>query len=490
MLNLHPGEGRKAAWACAFFFFVLFGYFLIRPVREALGVERGMGELRWLFMATLAVMLLVNPIYGYIVSRWDRRRSLPFVYHFFVLNLLAFAGLLAWFPDVVGVATGRTFFVWLSVFNLFCTTMFWTLMADGFGLAQAKRIFPVVAVGGTLGGLLGLRVTRFAVDDVGHVGLMVVAALCIELAVFACWRLTRCFDGEASLLAGARAAGCLPPETRCTSCSQALGGLDLDRACPGCGYAVEAMLASFSATRSQRDDRSAPSGALEGLRAVTHSPYLAGVCGYIMMMTVVATFLYFAQARIVTKMTDDMTSRTQAFADIGFYTQFATLLVQLGLTGRLIRRFGVGRMLAVLPILAAVGLIAMGVGDSAGMSPDQAFIAIAVLMAVFSAAKYAIARPARETLFTVVSRDEKYKAKSLIDTFVYRTGDAVGAAADGGLSMLVVKIPAIFSSVLGGLAVVIAPFAVLWVVLGLYLGRRQKTLAELSSTASEPINGA
>lgn len=443
LTSLQPGEGRKAAWSATFFFFVLFGYFLIKPVREALGVERGMSEMRWLFVGTLGVMFVANPIYAWVVGRWDRRKSLPVVYHFFVSNLLAFAALLAWFPDAVGVATGRTFFVWLSVFNLFCVTMFWTLMADGFSLAQAKRLFPVVAVGGTVGGLAGSWVTQLVVEDVGHVGLILAAAGCIEIAVVACWRLTRCFDNEAAVLASVRETGRLPVDVRCAGCGEELGGLASDGSCAACGVEVGQMLATFSEARSERGPDAPRTGVLEGLRAVLRSPYLAAVCGYILMMTIAATFLYFAQARIVSAMTEDMEKRTQAFANINQLVQFTTLVVQLGLTGRLIRRFGVGRTLCVLPAIAAVGFVGLGVGDWMGMGPERAFIVLAVLMAVFSASKYAIARPARETLFTVVPRDDKYKAKSFIDTFVYRSGDVVGAGADSALASLVVVFPAV-----------------------------------------------
>lgn len=486
LTSLEPGEGRKAAWSAAFFFFVLFGYFLIKPVREALGVERGMSEMRWLFVGTLAVMFIANPIYAWVVGRWDRRKSLPVVYHFFVTNLLAFAALLAWFPDVVGVATGRTFFIWLSVFNLFCVTMFWTLMADGFSLAQAKRLFPVVAVGGTVGGLTGSKAAQQLVDDIGHVGLIVAAAVCIEIAVVACWRLTRCFDREAAVLASVRATGRLPADVRCAGCGAGLGGIAPDESCTGCGAEVDRMLATYSETRSERAPDVASTGVLEGLRAVLRSPYLAAVCGYILMMTIASTFLYFAQARIVSAMTEDMEERTQAFANINMLVQLTTLVVQLGLTGRLIRRFGVGRTLAVLPIIAAAGFIGLGVGDWMGMGPERAFVVLAVLMAVYSAAKYAIARPARETLFTVVPRDEKYKAKSFIDTFVYRSGDVVGAGADAGLAGLVGVFPTVFTSVFAGLALTIAPFAVVWAGLGLFLGTRQKQLAGQDAPPADP----
>jgi len=477
LANLRPGEGAKTAWAVAFFFFVLFGYFLIRPVREALGVERGMSELRWLFVGTLGLMLVANPIYAWIVQRWDRRVSLPLIYHFFVLNMLGFAALLAFFPDVVGVATGRTFFVWLSVFNLFCTTLFWVLMADGFKLEQAKRLFPLIAVGGTLGASAGSWIASTSAEALGHPGLILAAAGGIELAVFCCWRLTRQLDREATTLSTLSATGALGSDARCACCKGSLAGLTTGDSCATCGELVTHTLDACADTHSTRDTDGEPSGVLDGLRAVIRSPYLLGVCGYILLLTVFATFLYFAQARIVADAADDTLGRTRLFAMIDLATQLTTLVLQVSLTARLIRRIGVGWTLTILPLIAALGFVALGLGEWLDSPVATTFIIITVVQALYRAGKYAVARPARETLFTVVTRDEKYKAKGFIDTFVYRGGDALGAGADSGLSFLVAKFPALFGSVLGALAVTIAPLAILWAGLGLFLGARQKRLA-------------
>ena len=214
------------------------------------------------------------------------------------------------------------------------------------------------------------------------------------------------------------------------------------------------------------------------------SPYLRGVCGYILILTVIATFLYFAQARIVLAMADSTAERTELFANIDTVTQLTTLELQLLVTARLIKRLGVGWTLAVLPLIATVGFVTLGVSEWSGMSPVQAFATITVLQATFRAGKYAIARPARETLFTVVSRDEKYKAKGFIDTFVYRGGDAVGAGAEFGLTALVANVPWLFSSVLLGMAATVAPIALGWAGLGLFLGARQRRLAAAAATTS------
>ncbi len=493
MLSLRPGEGRKAAWAVAFHFLVLFGYFLIRPVREALGVERGMSELRSLFLGTLVVTLLANPVYGWVVSRWDRRTSLPVVYHVFVSNLLLFAALLHWAPDIIGVATGRTFFVWLSVFNLFSVTMFWTLMADGTGLDQAKRLFPIVAVGGTVGAAAGSAVTSASVEALGHTGLLLASAVCLELAVLACRRLTAVYDEEATTLARAHETGALPDGACCVSCGGDVGGARADGRCPVCAEPAWACLDDLSTSRSERGADEPRTGALEGLRAVLRSPYLVGVAGYILLLTVFATFLYFAQARIVLQVSDDTADRTALFANIELVAQLATLAAQLFLTGRLIRRLGVGWTLTILPAIAAGGFVVLGLGERFGASAAQAYVTIAVVMALYRAGKFAIARPARETLYTVVPRDEKYKAKAFVDTFVYRAGDAATAGADAGLAALVAAFPALFSSVVAAVAVTVTPFAIGWAGLGLWLGAKQARMARAQSGAARagsPAAGA
>jgi len=415
LFNIRPGEGPNAVLSVVFFALLLFGYFLVRPVREAMGVEGGMWGLRKLFYITMGVMLVANPVIGLLVARFNRRVFLPIIYGFFALNLVGFAALLQLAPDRIGRVSGEVFFVWVSVYNLTITSFFWALMADGFSLQQAKRLFPLLAVGGTLGALGGSSFTAAYGEEIPPQGLMVFSAACLVGAAIVATVLARLFPPA-------------PPLTKRVS---------------------------------QAEHRNP----FAGLKQVARSPYLLGVCGYILLLAVIATFLYFAQARIVSRAEETTGGRVEAFAHIDMWTQGATLVLQLVLTGKLIRWIGVGWTLVILPLLAGGGCLLLGIGENAGMTAAQSLAAITLLQAGFRAGKYAIARPARETLFTVVSPDEKYKAKSLIDTFVYRAGDAGGAYVDGLLAKMAIG--------LAGVMFIVVPIAATWAALGLYLGYSQ-----------------
>lgn len=420
LFNLRDGEAPTALLSVLFFFLILFGYFLVRPVREAMGVNGGMWELRALFYATMVVMLVANPVIGILVAMFNRRVFLPIIYSFFALNLLGFAALLRFAPESIGENTGRVFFVWVSVYNFTVISFFWALMADGFTLERAKRLFPFVAVGGTLGAIAGSGLVARIGESVPPEGLMTMSAGCLLMAA-------------------------------------------------GCAVGLSILFPPSEKTARRRVSEAEHRNPLAGFMQVARSPYLLGVCGYILLMAIVSTFLYFAQARVVSAAEEETGGRVAAFASIDFWTQVATLTLQLSLTGKLIRIVGVGITLIVLPVAGGIGCLLLGIGENVGMTAAQSLVAITVLQAGFRAGRYAIARPARETLFTVVSPDEKYKAKTLIDTFVYRAGDAAGAGIDGLLAAAGVG--------LFGLMLMVAPTAAIWAGLGLYLGYKQGRLA-------------
>ena len=428
-LNVDRDELGPTLAAMGYFFFILFGYFLIRPVREALGVERSWSDLQWLFAATAVVMLPASALYGLLVSRLRRGVLVPVVYGFFLLNLLGFFALRELAPAAIGLATGYTFYVWLSVFSLFSTSIFWQVMADSFTLEQSKRIFPMVAVGGTAGAWLGSLFAWQLADEIGAVTLMPVAAGVIALGV---------------------------------------------------GFGMLLMhLAPSRTTRRSASGGVAWKAALRGLSLVGRSRYLQGVAGYIFALAIASTFLYFAQAQIVTLVVEDTDERASIFGMIDTLTQATTLLLQLFVVGRLMRRLGVGLMLTILPVLSVVLVGAVAIWPT--------LLAITLAQAAFRAGKYAVARPSRETLFTVLTREEKYEAKAVMDTFVYRTGDLTGAGANAVLTGVAraMSLPA-----MGGLlfvAGVTAPLGVVWCLLGLWLGRRQRALAgdDVSSGRSD-----
>jgi len=294
--------------------------------------------------------------------------------------------------------------------------VFWALMADRFSLEQSKRLFGVISVGGTLGAIAGPWLASRLVGPLGTAGLLPVAATSLGLAVGAAWVVSRLQRRN--------------PETT---------------ADPTAPPAV--------------DERAVIGGsAWAGFRAVFRSPYLLGISAYVLVLTVISTFIYFTRLQMVAALGSDLDMRTGVFARIDLYTQLTTLVLQAVVTGHLMKRLGVHITLALLPAIVALGFV--------GLAISASLAALIVLQATFSAVQRSIIRPARETLFTVVSREDKYKSKAFIDTFVYRTGDVVGAQVEGLLGRLGMGLAALVS--------VTVPLALVWGVLGVWLGRAQQ----------------
>jgi AAA family ATP:ADP antiporter len=412
------------------FFFILTALMVLRPAREALGMRRGIEAVRWLFVGTAVVTLAVNPVFGLLVSRFRRLVFINATYLFFAASLLVFYALLVVAPAAVGETSGMVFFVWFSVFNLFATTVFWSLLADRFSLEQSKRLFGVIAVGGTLGAVAGPWLASRLAEPLGTAGLLLLAAGSLGLAVLSI-----------------RAVAHLQPE-------RARPAAPDDPGAP-----------------SAADERAVIGGsAWEGLRAVFRSPYLAGISAYMLILAVIATLLYFTRLQMVAALGEDLDVRTTAFARLDLYTQITTLVLQALVAGKLMRHVGVPATLALLPITVALGFL--------GLALVASLATLAVFQAAFKAVQHAVMRPARETLFTVVSRADKYKSKAVIDTFVYRGGDVVGAQVEGVLGRLAAGVTA--------LVVVAVPLAVAWAALGVWLGRRQERQAE-RRPAADPV---
>jgi len=394
-------------WACLYFFLVMAAYFVIRPLRDEMGVTGGVRNLPWLFTGTLAGMLLVHPIFTALVSRLPRRRFIPLVYQFFATNLIGFWVLFQVLPESAGIWIGRGFFIWTSVFNLFVVSVFWSLMADRFRPAQGARLFGFVAVGGTLGGIAGSASTALLAGRIAPINLLLLSVVLLELAVLASVRLMRA----------------APEHTDENEAERPLGG-----------------------------------GVLDGIRAVAVSPYLLGIVAYMLLYTITATFLYFQQAEIVTASFTDRALRTVFFARVDLAVNSLTVLTQIFLTGRIVRRLGIALSLAALPLVCVLGFALLGATPT--------LIVVAVFQVLRRTSNYAVARPCREMLYTVVPREVKYKAKNFIDTFVYRAGDQVGA-----WSYLLMGVPAL------GIGVVAVPLSAVWLGIGLWLGRRQQSAA-------------
>jgi ATP:ADP antiporter, AAA family len=424
VFNLRRQEVAPVLVAGLYFFCILTALMVLRPAREALGMQRGIEAIRWLFMGTAVVTLAVNPVFGLLVSRFRRLHFIAATYLFFALSLLGFYLLMVLTPAAVGATTGQVFYVWFSVFNLFVTMVFWALMADRFSLEQSKRFFALIAVGGTAGAIFGPWLASVLAQPLGTPALLLVAIVFLLLALAAAWTV--------ALLQ--------PERPRAT---------DPDDEPP---LAV--------------GERTVIGGsAWEGFRAVFQSRYLLGIAAFVIIMAIMATFIYFTRLQMVAALGDDLDLRTTIFARIDMITQITTLVLQAVVAGHLMKRVGVAVTLALLPVTVVLGFI--------GLAMVASLAALIVFEAAFRAVQRALTRPARETLYTVVSREDKYKSKAFIDTFVYRTGDVVGAQADGLLGRLGLG--------LAGLASVAIPLAVVWAALGMWLGREQQRHARARS---------
>jgi AAA family ATP:ADP antiporter len=369
-------------------------------------------------------MLLVHPLFTALVARLPRRRFVPLVYRIFIANLVAFFLAFRAADAAQAVWLGRVFFVWTSVFNLFVVSVFWSLVTDLYRPAQGQRLFGLVAVGGTAGAILGSSITAALAHRLGPANLLLASALLLEIAA----RAARALDGQADALARAARdeTGAPAPPRR----EHVIGG-----------------------------------GVLDGIRDVIRSPYLLGISGLMLLFTVTSTFLYFQQAAIVGRALD-RAARTQLFAHIDLAVNVLTLGTQVFLTGRLLRRVGVGAALAVVPALSLLGFAVLGA------APVVA--ALVVVQVLRRAANFAVQRPAREVLYTVLPRTEKYKAKNFNDTFVYRLGDQVGAWSYTAIGWLGFGV--------AGLALTMVPLSAAWLLLALWLGARHGTSTPRASS--------
>jgi len=424
-VDLREGEGPALGWASAYFFLLLASYYVIRPLRDEFGVRGSESALSWLFVGTLLGTAALNPLFSELVTRLTRKVFVPVVYRVLLGTLVLFWALLSFAPEGWRLPVAQAFFIWASVFNLFAVSVFWGFLADLFRPEQGKRLFGFIAVGGTLGAVAGAALTAALAAPVGPTNLILLAAVLLEGAVFCVRGLVRHFhvdDSTRAVAPGAEPEG-VPPG----------------------------------------------SGALSGLATVSRSTYLLAISLFLLFFTVSSTFLYFEQARIVKATFTDSAARTAWFARIDLWVNLLSAFTQLFLAGRVVRLLGVGGTLVALPVLTLAGFAALAVSPTAGI--------LALVMVTRRAGNFALFRPAREVLFTVLPREEKYAAKSFVDTFVYRFGDVVGAFADKGLRAL--------GAVGATLAGLFLPIAVGWALLSAWLGRRQSRLAEARAAAPD-----
>lgn len=427
LLGLEPGELGAALAAALAFFLVLGAYYVLRPIRDEIGAADGIERLPWLFAGTLVVTALVHPPFAALLARLPRRRALRIAFRTLAATLLLFWAGFSLGSPALHLWAGRAFYVWTSVFNLFVVAAFWSVMADLSGPRRGRRLFGVVSVGGTLGAMAGSAATASLVGPLGAAALLLLSAAMLEAAL-------RVLDWLPRVLRQAPTDG--EQVTPTAADGEALGG-----------------------------------GALGGLAGVARSPYLWAICAYMLLFTVASTFLYFQQAALAGAAFADRAARTAFFARLDLAVNALTLVAQLFLTGRILRWLGVGLTLALLPALSAFGF--------AWLATAPTLAVLAVFQVARRAGNFALARPTREVLYTVLSREEKYKAKHLIDTFVYRAGDQTGAWSYAALTALGVG--------LAGTAWVAVPLCLAWLALSLWLGARHLRQARSAAPAAATV---
>jgi len=420
LIDVRPAEMRALAWSWLYIFCVLSAYYILRPIRDDMGVAGGVENLPWLFTGTLLGMIVVNPPFAALVAKLPRVRFIAISYRFFVVNLLIFILCFNVATAEQHILVGRVFFIWISIFNLFVVSVFWALMVDVFDSEQGKRLFGFIAAGATLGGIAGSSITASLAKDVPATYLLSGSAVLLEAAVFSVRRLSGLSDA-------------LRERPRAESERTPIGG-----------------------------------GVFAGLTHAFKSPYLINLSVYMLLFSVTSTLLYFQQLEIARQSFADRGARTAFFARIDLWVNILPLIAQLLLTARILRAIGVALTLAILPVLSTLGFGALA------MAPT---IAVVVVYQVLRrAGNFAFARPAREVLFTVVLREDKYKAKSFIDTVIYRTGDQVGAWSFAALGFL--------GLALTGISVVAVPISIAWLMNALWLGRKQERLARAETETS------
>ena len=414
LLSLRREELAPAFCGAAFHFCLLAAYYILRPLREEIGSEhREYLSLMWTLGAVVTLPLI--PLYSWVTARWPRGVFLPWVYRGCALLTGGFYLALSFLPAAQTKWVELAFYVWVSAFVLIGVTVFWAFMADLFPPARAKRMFGLLAFGGSLGGVAGPVLTTLLAQPIGRANLLLISIGLLELSVWA----LRATEAAARPLqdAPADAGG---PATE----SQALGGT-----------------------------------AWSGITSLFRSPYMLAICAYILLFVFGSGFLYFFQAELAREaFPDDRDARTAFFSSVDLMVNSATLVLLFLLTGRVMQRIGVGWVLTILPLLSVAGFALLAASPTLGV--------LVLFLVLRRTANFAFSRPAREVLYTVVGREQRYKTKAFIDTFVYRGGDVATAWIYEGLAALGMG--------LASLSLLAVPVAALFALQGLALGRAQK----------------
>ncbi|MEQ6167088.1 MFS transporter [Ekhidna sp. MALMAid0563] len=373
VFNISNEEWKPTMASFCYFFFMMSSYFILRPVRDEMGIQVGAENMQWLFTGTFITMLLIVPVFGYLMKRYQRQKLIPGIYIFFCFNILVFYFL---FSTLKSPLIPVIFFIWLSVFNLFVISIFWSFNADIFSSDQAKRLYGPIAAGGSSGAIFGPIITSFLAGQIGVTNLLLISVLLLGLATY-----------------------CLK------------------------------QLIKHASIREERKLLAPIKGSIwEGLKLMIQSPYLKQIGLFVLLYTCISTFLYFEQAHIISVAFADSEDRTSYFGFRDLLVNSSTLFLQFFITERILRKAGIIFCLILVPIVALFGFLSLGI--------SQSVVVLLIVQVLYRSLNFSIQRPSREVLFTKVSVQEKYNAKNFIDTALYRGGDALSGWLFAGLSSL------------------------------------------------------
>jgi len=380
LIKIEAGEGRASLISFSIFFFLLCGYYILRPIRDSMAITGGVDNIQWLFTATFVGVLLIVPLFGWACAHLRRAVLISSVYGIVIVTLTLFYVLFWQYPDNTWIARG--FYIWVSIFNLMMLSVFWSLMADVFNSEQSHRLFSFIAAGGSLGALMGPLISALLVVQIGHQQLILISIICFIVVVALVLLL--------------------------------LKDVQLQSAKPTHGLPM-------------------PGNPLAGFSLIVKTPYLLAYSLFLLLLSAISTFLYFQQAQLMSELLPDAQSRTQLFAWIDVSVSGLSIFCQLLVTGNIVKRFGVAIILTLSPILLMLGFISFALHPLLSV-----VIATGMIRRVGA---YAFIRPCREMLFTHLDREVKYKAKNFIDTVVYRGGDTVSswfyaACVSSGLTLV------------------------------------------------------
>ena len=409
VLGIAPREFAAVAWSFVYFFCLLAAYYMLRSVRETMAIVSGVQNIPWLFTGTFTVMLAATPVFGWIASRYRRRTFLPWVYYFFIANILLFFVAFNWFMEAAAarVWVARSFFVWLSVFNLFVVSVFWSFMADIWSTDQSRRLFGIISAGGSTGAFLGPVITSVLVVPIGFENLLLLSAGLLVFSVYCTHRLRLWSLGQENV-----------DEKSDAAASRPLGG-----------------------------------SAFGGIKLVVTTPYLAAIAASMVCAMFLGGAMYMYMADLVSLTFPDHDRQTRVFALIDAASNAISFIGQLLIVRVAVQKFGIGMTLALLPLVSVIAF--------ALLAANPVFIVIAIFQVVRRGLAYGLTKPASDMLYSVVSRESKYKAKNFIETAVWRGGDMVATWTIRSLAGIG----------LSGVALVCVPIAIVWSLLAFWIGR-------------------